>query len=212
MGIFQELSEALQKGDAKKVAELTKHALNEKHDPTSILDDGLIAGMNVVGKKFKDHEIYLPDVLMAAKAMTAGMDLLKPFFVGERPKTLGKVVIGTIKGDIHDIGKNLVSIMLAGAGFEVIDLGNNVAPEQFVEVAEREKADVIGLSALLTTTMGTMKDVVDLARKRNLAPRVKIIVGGAPLSSKFASDIGADAYCYDAVSAVEYVKGSLGRI
>jgi 5-methyltetrahydrofolate--homocysteine methyltransferase len=143
--------------------------------------------------------------------MYAGMDILKPLFVKEHPQSLGKVVIGTVKGDLHDIGKNLVSIMLKGAGFDVIDLGNDVSPKEFVDAAEKEKADVIGLSALLTTTMPVMKGVVDLARERKLLGKTRIIVGGAPLSSQFANDIGADAYCYDAVNAVEYVKKMFGK-
>jgi 5-methyltetrahydrofolate--homocysteine methyltransferase len=211
MELLQEISAALQKGDVKSVSELTTRALNEKVEARTILDLGLIGGMDVAGKKFKEHEIYLPDVLMAAKAMYAGMDILKPLFLSGRSHSLGRVVIGTVQGDLHDIGKNLVSIMLKGAGFDVIDLGNNVSPKQFVDVAEKEGADVIGLSALLTTTMPVMRSVVALAHERSLADKVKIIVGGAPLSAEFAKDIGADAYCYDAVSAVEYVKAALGK-
>lgn len=210
MEILQELSQALQTGDAMRVTELTTRAVDGKLQPQEILNVGLIGGMDVVGKRFKEHEIYLPDVLMAAKAMYAGMEVLKPLFIKDRPQSMGTVVIGTVQGDLHDIGKNLVSIMLKGAGFDVIDLGNDVSPEQFVNVAEKEKADVIGLSALLTTTMPVMRKVVALARERKLTDKVRIIVGGAPLSSQFANDIGADAYCYDAVNAVEYVKSSLG--
>jgi 5-methyltetrahydrofolate--homocysteine methyltransferase len=143
--------------------------------------------------------------------MYAGMDILKPLLVKEGIRTVGKVVIGTVQGDLHDIGKNLVAIMLKGAGFEVIDLGNNVSPERFIETAEKEKADVIGMSALLTTTMPVMKTVVELARERNIYGRVRIIVGGAPLSSEYAREIGADAYCFDAVSAVDEVKKFVGR-
>jgi len=211
MEILRELSEAIQTGDAQTTAGLTSKAIEQKLDPKTILDDGLIGGMAVVGRRFKEHEIYLPDVLMAAKAMYAGMDLLKPLFVKGKMQTIGKVVIGTVKGDLHDIGKNLVAIMLKGAGFEVIDLGNDVSPEDFVGVAEKEGADFIGLSALLTTTMPVMKSVVDLARERKLHGKAKIIVGGAPLSAQFAEEIGADAYCFDAVNAVEYAKKSLGR-
>ena len=210
MEILQELSQALQSGDAMRVTELTTRAVDGKLQPQEILNAGLIGGMDVVGKRFKEHEIYLPDVLMAAKAMYAGMEVLKPLFIKDRPRSMGTVVIGTVQGDLHDIGKNLVSIMLKGAGFDVIDLGNDVSPEQFVNVAEKEKADVIGLSALLTTTMPVMRKVVALARERKLTDKVRIIVGGAPLSSQFANDIGADAYCYDAVNAVEFVKSSLG--
>jgi len=211
MELLDELSDGLQNGDATRVAALTRRALEQGLEPRAILDHGLIAGMSVVGEKFKEREIFLPDVLLAAKAMNAGVDLLKPLLITEGLPAAGKVVIGTVKGDLHDIGKNLVAIMLKGAGFAVIDLGHDVAPEKFIEVAQREHADVIGLSALLTTTMTVMKDVVQLARERQIYGKTKIIVGGAPLSAEFARHIGADAYCYDAVHAVEYVKKSLGR-
>lgn len=207
MDILQQLSESLQKGDAGKVSELTKKAIGDKFEPKAILDDGLIAGMTVIGEKFKIHEIFLPDVLLAAKAMYAGMDLLKPLMIKEGIPTIGKIVIGSVQGDLHDIGKNLVSIMLKGAGFEVIDLGNNVSPERFIETAEKEDADVIGMSALLTTTMPVMKKVIELTKKRGIYGKRKIIVGGAPLSSEYAKEIGADAYCFDSVNAVECVKG-----
>jgi 5-methyltetrahydrofolate--homocysteine methyltransferase len=211
MELLRELSESLQKGDAPKVAALTRLAIEEKIETKAVLDTGLIAGMSVVGERFKRHEIFLPQVLLAAKAMYAGMDLLKPLLVKEGIQTIGKVVIGTVQGDLHDIGKNLVAIMLKGAGFEVIDLGNSVSPQRFVDTAEREKADVIGMSALLTTTMPVMKSVIDLARERRIGKATRIIVGGAPLSSEYAAEIGADAYCYDAVSAVDQVKKFVGR-
>jgi 5-methyltetrahydrofolate--homocysteine methyltransferase len=206
MNLLQQISEHLQHGKAKSVAELTHQAINDGLHPKNILDEGLIAGMSVVGEKFREHEIYLPDVLLAAKAMYAGMELLKPFMINENVKSNGKVVIGTVQGDLHDIGKNLVAIMLKGAGFEVIDLGNDVSPQQFITIAEQENADVIGMSALLTTTMPMMKSVVALAKERHLYGKVKIIVGGAPLSSEYATEIGADAYCFDGMNAVETVK------
>ena len=208
---FHQLSESLQRGDAKKVAELTKQAIEEGAAPKSILDNGLIAGMSVVGEKFRIREIFLPDVLLAARAMYAGLDLLKPLLVKDRVPMMGKVVLGTVQGDLHDIGKNLVGIMLQGAGFEVIDLGNDVSPQRFIDTAEKEQADVIGMSALLTTTMPKMKLVVDLAKKQHIREKMKIIVGGAPLSADYAKEIGADAYCYDGVSAVECVKGFIGK-
>ena len=165
----------------------------------------------VVGERFKAHEIFLPDVLLAAKAMYAGMDLLKPLLIKEGIPTIGKVVIGTVQGDLHDIGKNLVTIMLRGAGFDVIDLGNDVSPQRFVETAAKENADVLGMSALLTTTMPVMKTVIDLAKERELRPKTRIIIGGASVSADYAREIGADAYCFDGVSAVEFVKKSVGR-
>jgi 5-methyltetrahydrofolate--homocysteine methyltransferase len=207
MDIVQQISEQLQRGNADEVAALTKEAIGRKLDTRAILDDGLIAGMAVVGDRFKVHEIFLPDVLLAAKAMYAGLDLLKPLMIEEGIPTIGRVVIGTVQGDLHDIGKNLVGIMLKGAGFEVIDLGKDVPPEKFVDTAISQNADVIGLSALLTTTMPVMQRVVDLARERGIYGRTRIIVGGAPLSAEYAGRIGADAYCFDGIKAVECVKG-----
>lgn len=208
--MLQELSENLQRGNADRVAELTRRAIDNKLGPKVILDQGLIAGMAVVGERFKKHEIFLPEVLLAAKAMYAGMDLLKPLLIKEGIHAIGKVVIGTVQGDLHDIGKNLVAIMLKGAGFEVIDLGNDVPPERFIQAAEEEAAAVIGMSALLTTTMPVMKKVIDLAKERGIYGKTKIIVGGAPLSSAYARKIGADAYCFDGVNAVDCVKGFVG--
>ncbi len=162
--------------------------------------------MAVVGRKFGAHEIFLPEVLLAARAMNAGVELLKPLLIADNVPSLGKVVIGTVKGDMHDIGKNLVGIMLKGAGFEVIDLGSDVPAERFVDTAAAEGASVIGLSALLTTTMAGMRAVVELVKERGLDGDIGVIVGGAPLSKAFAADIGADGYGYDATSAVELVK------
>lgn len=211
MDILRELSETIEKGDVKRAAELTTGALQGGLEPKRILDGGLIAGMTVVGDKFRDHEIFLPDVLLAAKAMYAGMDILRPFLIQSGIATIGKVVIGTVQGDLHDIGKNLVGIMLKGAGFDVIDLGNDVSPQRFIETARQEHADVIGLSALLTTTMPVMKQVVELAKTQEMYGTTKIIVGGAPLSAEYAKEIGADAYCFDGVSAVDCVKKIMGR-
>ena len=162
--------------------------------------------MNVVGERFKKHEIFLPDVLLAARAMCAGMDLLKPLLIQDGVPMIGKVVIGSVQGDLHDIGKNLVGIMLKGAGFEVIDLGNDVAPETLVKAAEENEASVIGMSALLTTTMPVMCKVVEMVEGQGLSSQIKTIVGGAPLSQDFANDIGASAYGFDAANAVDRVK------
>jgi 5-methyltetrahydrofolate--homocysteine methyltransferase len=204
--ILKEISSHLQQGDAAQVGLLTKQAIEQKIPPKEILDSGLIAGMNVVGRQYKAHEIFLPQVLLAAKAMYAGMDLLKPLFSAEGMPTSGKVVIGTVQGDLHDIGKNLVAIMLKGAGFEVIDLGHDVPPEKFVQTAVQEKAAVIGMSALLTTTMPAMKRTVELLNEQGLSGRVKTVIGGAPVSEEFAQKIGADAYGYDSAKAVDIVK------
>ena len=210
MEILQQISESLQKGEHEEVAELTKQAIDAGLSAPQILNDGLMTGMDVVGKRFGAHEIFLPELLLAARAMNAGIDLLKPLFLGGEMPTQGKVVIGTVKGDLHDIGKNLVGIMLKGAGYEIVDCGTDVAAEVFVDKAEAEGASVIGLSALLTTTMTGMKDVVELVKSRGLQGKVKVIVGGAPLSKAFANEIGADAYGYDAGNAVEIIKEIAG--
>ena len=206
MQILQEISEVLQSGNGEKVAALTKQAIEKEILPKDVLDKGLIAGMNIVGEKYRSHDLFLPEVLLAAKAMYAGMDILKPLFLKDGIPTLGRVVMGTVQGDIHDIGKNLVSIMLRGAGFDVIDLGKDVSPKKFVETARKEKARVIGMSALLTTTMVVMKRVIDLLKKEGLQGKIKTIIGGAPVSAEFAEQIGADAYGYDSVNSVDCIK------
>lgn len=206
MDVLREIDEALQRGEDAAVAELTGKAIDDGLSAAEILNDGLLAGMAVVGRKFGAHEIFLPEVLLAARAMNAGVEVLKPLLIADEVPSLGKVVIGTVKGDMHDIGKNLVGIMLKGAGFEVIDLGSDVPADRFVDTAAAEGASVIGLSALLTTTMTGMKNVVDLVRERGLDNDIKVIVGGAPLSKDFASEIGAHGYGYDATSAVDLVK------
>ncbi len=208
---LRQISEYLGRGDAQKVGALTGQAIDEKISPREILDQGLIGGMNVVGQKYKAHEIFLPQVLLAAKAMYAGMDVLKPMFLEGGMPTAGKVVIGSVQGDLHDIGKNLVAIMLKGAGFEVIDLGNDVSPERFVQAAKDESANLIGMSALLTTTMPAMKKTVDLLNEQGLAGKVKTIIGGAPVSEEFARKIGADAYGYDSAKAVDIAKQLTGK-
>ena len=202
MSELSKIAEALQTGNDKVVAEETQKAIDQGIPAKKILDDGLITGMNTVGEKFRKHEIFLPHVLLAAKAMYAGMDLLKPLFIKEDIPSRGKVIIGTVKGDLHDIGKNLVGVMLKGAGFDVIDLGKDVSVENFVDTAEKEKADVIGMSALLTTTQPVMQKVVMELKSRGLDKNIKTIVGGAPLSSEYAELIGADSYSYDAANAV----------
>jgi len=206
MEIVKQIAQALMEGDDEEVARLTPEAIAAGLPPKQILDQGLIAGMNRVGDRFRNHEIFLPDVLMAARAMYAGLDHLKPRLQKEGIPSQGKIVIGSVQGDLHDIGKNLVGIMLKGAGFDIVDLGNDVSPERFVETAKAEDAAVIGMSALLTTTMPMMKNVVDLLKEHKLAGRVKTIVGGAPVSQAFADDIGADSYGFDAANAVVRVK------
>ena len=209
MEILQQLALSIERGEDDVVEKLTTQAVASGLPINEILDNGLIAGMNVVGEKFKAHVIFLPDVLLAARAMYAGMAVLKPLMIRDGIPTRGTIVLGTAEGDLHDIGKNLVATMLRGAGFEVIDLGNDVTPERFVKAAVTHNAGIIGVSALLTTTMPTMKRVVELARSSGNG-RLKTIVGGAPVSRAFADEIGADAYGYDGQSAVDIVKQLIG--
>jgi 5-methyltetrahydrofolate--homocysteine methyltransferase len=204
--VLTKISEALQRGDDKTVSALTKQALDSKLPPKEILDSGLVAAMDVVGKQFAEHEIFLPEVLLAAKAMYAGLDLVKPLLEGEDIPSAGKIVLGTVQGDLHDIGKNLVGIMMRGAGLEVVDLGKDVPADKFVETAESEGADLIGMSALLTTTAPVMQEVINLLKERQLHGKIRTVIGGAPVTDKFAKEIGADAYAYDAARAVEVVK------
>jgi len=206
MDILKEIAASLERGEDDRVAALVRQAIEERCAPLDILNRGLIAGMDVVGEQFRKREIFLPDVLIAARGMYAGLDLLKPLLAQEGFPSAGRIVLGSVRGDLHDIGKNLVAIMLKGAGFDVLDLGTDVPAQRFVDAAQEHGATVIGLSALLTTTMPVMKEVVDLVRARGLTGRVKVIVGGAPVSEAWAREIGADAHGYDAVNAIERVR------
>lgn len=210
MSLLEQISTSLQQGEDKQVFELTNEAIAEGIPAKEILDNGLIAGMDIIGEQFRKHEIFLPEVLLAARAMYAGMDQLKPLFAKEGIPSIGKVVLGTVQGDLHDIGKNLVGIMLKGAGFDIIDLGKDVPPEEFVETAVREGAEVIGMSTLLTTTTPMMTQVIGLLKEKGLDSTIKTIVGGAPVSEELARSIGADSYGYDAASAVDRVKELIG--
>ncbi len=203
---FRDISEALQIGDADSVREMVGTALIEGVSPKEILNNGLIDGMNIIGMKFKNNEVYVPEVLIAARAMYAGMDLLKPKLVETGIKNIGKVVIGTVKGDLHDIGKNLVKMMLEGAGFEVIDLGVDVSAEKFVSAVIEHHPDILGMSALLTTTMLNMNEVIQSLQSADLRENLKVMIGGAPVTQKYAEQIGADSYSPDAASAVEAAK------
>ncbi len=209
--LLLKISECLQKGEDELIQPLIKEALSNNISPEEILNKGLLSGMDIISEQFKNHEIFLPDVLLAAKAMYAGMDLLKPMLIKSQISSRGKIVIGTVKGDLHDIGKNLVGIMLQGAGYEVIDLGNDVAPEKFIETALKENASLIGMSALLTTTMPVMKSVVELIYKNNLSNKLKTIIGGAPVSKEYALQINATAYGYDASNAVEIINQLISK-
>ena len=203
---LNEISEALQRGNTDKVEKLVKQALEEEIAPKDILENGLIEGMNIIGIKFKNNEVYVPEVLIAARAMHAGMDILKPKLIEAGVKNIGKVVIGTVKGDLHDIGKNLVKMMLEGAGFEVIDLGVDVSSETFVSAVKKYQPDILGMSALLTTTMINMGEVIKALQSANLREKVKVMIGGAPITKNYAEQIGADGYSPDAASAADDAK------
>ena len=203
VAILNEISENLQKGKAKIVVELVQKALDEGISANDILNEGLLAGMGIIGEKFKNDEVYVPEVLVAARAMNKGAVLLKPHLAAAGVEATGKVVIGTVQGDLHDIGKNLVKMMLEGKGLEVIDLGADVAPETFIQTAIDQNCKVVLLSALLTTTMGVMEDVVKKAEEMGVRDQLKIMIGGAPVSAEFCAKIGADIYTPDAASAAD---------
>jgi 5-methyltetrahydrofolate--homocysteine methyltransferase len=199
------LAKSLIDGKAEEVGKLTQKALDDGVPPDEILNEGLISGMDFVGERFKNGELYIPEVLIAAKAMHAGMDILRPILASSGIEPIGKVAIGTVKGDLHDIGKNLVSMMMEGAGFEICDLGIDVPPEEFVE-AVRDGADIIAMSALLTTTMVSMKTTLEALEEAGLRDEVKVMIGGAPVTRDYAALIGADEYARDAASAAIKAK------
>jgi 5-methyltetrahydrofolate--homocysteine methyltransferase len=206
MALLEQIAEQLIKGKANDVRELVNKALAEKINPGDILNKGLIAGMGVVGERFKNNEIYVPEVLIAARAMKAGSEILKPLLAASGIQPRGRVVIGTVKGDLHDIGKNLVAMMMEGAGFQVIDQGVDVSVEKFINAARDNKAEVIAASALLTTTMTGMKDLVEAVRASDIGDAVKVLVGGAPVTQAYCDEIGADGYAADAASAADLAK------
>ncbi len=205
--VLQDMSDALQKGRAKLVQQYVEQAIAEGVSARQILSDGLLLGMGIIGEKFKKNEVFVPEVLVAARAMNAGTAMLKPLLTEEGVKAVGKVVIGTVAGDLHDIGKNLVRLMMEGKGFEVIDLGVDVSAEKFVETVKETGSQIVGVSALLTTTMSSMKDVVDAFNAAGLRDQVKIMVGGAPVTQQFCDSIGADAYTPDAATAADVALG-----
>ena len=207
MAILNDISEAIQAGKAKDVKALVQQALDEGIDAKTILSDGMLAGMDVVGKKFKNNEVFVPEVLIAARAMKMGSNVLKSALVSEDVEPAGKVVVGTVAGDMHDIGKNLVCMMLEGKGLEVIDLGVDVPSQEFIDTALSEDCKVICLSALLTTTMGVMGDIVEMCKQQGVRDKFKIMIGGAPVTQEFCDKIGADAYTADAASCAEVALG-----
>lgn len=209
MSICQEISEKLQKGRAKDVTAMVEAALADGISAEQILNEALIAGMSVVGEKFQRNEVFVPEVLVAARAMNAALKILKPVMAGEGIAPLGKAVICTVKGDMHDIGKNLVKMMIEGQGIECVDLGVDVEPARIVEAVKESGATLVCLSALLTTTMAGQKEVVDALVEAGIRDQVKVMVGGAPVTQQFADEIGADCYTLDAASAAQAAKAFL---
>ncbi len=211
MAEIHEISEFLQKGRAKNVKALVQEAIDEGKDPKEILNDGLLAGMMVIGEKFKNNEVFVPEVLVAARALNAGLAILEPKLIEVGNEPVGKVVIGTVKGDLHDIGKNLVAMMMKGVGFEVIDVGVDVEPAAFIDKAEETGANIIAMSALLTTTMPSMQAVIDELSSRGLRDKYIVMVGGAPVNQSFADQIGADYYTPDAATAAEVAREAVSK-
>ncbi|MDY7010853.1 MAG: corrinoid protein [Planctomycetota bacterium] len=208
MSDLQPIADALIKGDRNTVVELTQKAIDDGAAPADILQQGLIAGMNVIGVRFKNNEVYVPEVLIAARAMHGGLDILKPHLTASGVEPIGVIVIGTVKGDLHDIGKNLVGMMLQGGGLEVIDAGIDVSPEKFVAAVKESGAKIVAMSALLTTTMPQMPEIIKAIKESGL--NVKTMVGGAPVTQSFADEIGADGYAPDAASAAEKALELIG--
>lgn len=207
--ILKTLAEAVVAGDAEAAKSKTEEALQKKVSAEDILNQGLVSGMNTISEQFKNNEIFIPEVLVAARAMKAGMSIIRPLLAEANVRSQGKVVIGTVGGDLHDIGKNIVAMLLEGAGFEIIDLGADVPKEKFLESIEKEKPDIVGMSALLTTTMIFMRDMISTLEEAGLKDKTKVIVGGAPITQSYADEIRADGYAPDAASAVDLVKGLL---
>lgn len=206
MASFEDLSKQVIAGNQVKVKEVTQALIDEGSAPLDIINLGLIAGMNIVGSRFKNGEMFVPEVLMAAKSMSAGIEIVKPLIADKDMPSIGKVLLGTVKGDLHDIGKNLVGMMLESGGFTVINMGIDISPEQFIKAVKEHNPDILAMSALLTTTMLHMKDTIELLKEEGLHNKVKVIVGGAPISQDFADEVGADGFAPDAASAVDLCK------
>lgn len=206
MGKYSQLADLVLKGDQPQVEQVTRQLLEAGEDPLQIINEGLIAGITEVGVRFKQGELFVPEMMRSARAMKAGIEILKPAIAGSDIPSAGKVVMGTVKGDLHDIGKNLVIMMLESSGFNVVDLGIDVSVDKFVAAVKEHRPQIVGMSALLTTTMPVMKQVIDALARENLRDQVKVLVGGAPVSAEFAREIGADGYSPDAASAAELCK------
>jgi 5-methyltetrahydrofolate--homocysteine methyltransferase len=209
MAIYEQIKDEVIKGQADAVKELVNQALSENISAEDVLNNGLVAGMNIVGEKFKNNEFFIPEVLVSARAMSAGLDILNPLLAEANVKARGKVVIGTVKGDLHDIGKNIVGMMLQGAGYEIVDLGADVPKEKFIEFTQKEEVDMVGMSALLTTTMIYMQEIIQGLKEAGLRDKVKVIIGGAPVTQAYADQIEADGYAPDAASAIDLAKDLL---
>ena len=203
---YEALSECVIEGDDERAGKLTQKAIDAGADPVEIITQGLTGGMSIVGARFKSGEMFVPEVLASARAMSVGMDLVKPLILAGDMPSAGKVVIGTVKGDLHDIGKNLVAMLLESAGFTVINVGTDIEPAVFVQAVKDSEADVLGLSALLTTTMLAMKATIDALAEAGLRDKVKVIIGGAPVTQDFADEIGADGFAYDGGAAIDLCK------
>ena len=209
MRTLTEIAASVEAGDSARVKELTRKALSQGHRPEKILEDGFVVGMSAVGEKFKNNEVFIPEVLIASRAMNVGLEILRPLFSPDRAHLRGRIILATVKGDLHDIGKKIVGMMLEGAGYDVIDLGIDVSQVKIVRAVKANRPSVLGLSALLTTTMSYMRDVVEAVEHARLRSRVRIVIGGAPVTRSYADEIGADGYAPDAASALDLVKGLL---
>jgi len=212
MRTLTEIAASVEAGDSARVKELTRKALSQGHRPEKILEDGFVVGMSAVGEKFKNNEVFIPEVLIASRAMNVGLEILRPLFSPDRAHLRGRIILATVKGDLHDIGKKIVGMMLEGAGYDVIDLGIDVSQVKIVRAVKANRPSVLGLSALLTTTMSYMRDVVEGVEHARLRSRVRIVIGGAPVTRSYADEIGADGYAPDAASALEMVKRLLVKI
>lgn len=204
--ILNEISEALQVGNLDTVKDKINQGLKEEISPRELLNEGLLKGMGIIGEKFKNNEVFVPEVLIAARAMNGGMEILKPKLIETGVESIGKVVIGTVEGDLHDIGKNLVKMMMEGSGFEVVDLGTDISPEEFSQAVKEHKPNIVGLSALLTTTMPVMEKVIKKLEEDGLRDQVKVMIGGAPITDKYCQKIKADLYTKDAATAASEAK------
>ena len=211
MPTFNDLAQSVISGSVDQVKSQVQGFISAGNDPLEIINQGLIAGMNVVGARFKVGDMYVPEVLMSAHSMSAGLELVKPLIADKDIQSNGKVLLGTVKGDLHDIGKNLVGMMMESGGLDVINLGIDIAPEKFVEAIKEHNPDILAMSALLTTTMPGMKDTIEMLEEEGLREKVKVIIGGAPVSKEFADNIGADGYAPDAASATDLCKALLGK-